>query len=333
MAVPDLQVIASSSVHPGFEACRRYALDSHASTEATFELAHCALLDTLGHAFEALQHADCTRWLGPVVPGALMPGGARVPGTSYEFDPVHTAFNLGVLFAWGDAQGGAWHDERSATPSGSLAAVLALADYRSRRAVVEARPSSTVRELSATWIKAFEVQQCFARSAGDDDAYRGARVASAIIGVQLLGGTEDQLSYAAWCASHERSAPGHSTGSGWKRCWAAGDAASRGLRHALVAMSQAAATQDSTFDVHPLDDCRTLDIDPSRLPLGSRAFDELRGRATDATVLQHLLQRFEASVVAHYPARQADRILTACRDRASLEALPVHEFVALFVRN
>jgi 2-methylcitrate dehydratase PrpD len=320
-------------VQRGFDACLRYALDGHVASEATFELAHSVLLDTLGRGLEALQHAECTRWLGPIVPGALMPGGARLPGTSYEFDPVHTAFNLGVLFAWGQDHGVAWHDDESASPSASLAAVLALADYRSRRAIIEARPSSTVRELSSTWIKAFELQQCLAQSAEDVDPCRAIRVASALVAVQLLGGTEGQLAYAAWCAWHERGAPHHGTRTGWKRCWAAGDAASRGLRHALVAMCQYAMPLETTLDKRALDDCAALDVEAARLPLGSRAFDDLRSRVVDGASLQQLLQRFEASVVAHYPARQADRILTACRERTSLEALPVHEFVALFVRN
>jgi len=37
-----------------------------------------------------------------VVPGAGMPGGARVPGTGYELDPVRAAFNIGAMIRWLD---------------------------------------------------------------------------------------------------------------------------------------------------------------------------------------------------------------------------------------
>ncbi len=326
VAVPDLQAL-SPCPETGLDTCLRYAMEGSVTHEPAFECAYHALLDALGRGLEALQHAECTRLLGPVITGAIMPGGSRVPGTSYELDPVHAAFNLGAMFAWGEMAGSAWLDAERGVPSGCLGAVLALADYRSRRAIVEARPSSTMRGLAAAWIKAYELQQCLAWN-GEDDACRGLRIASALVGVQLLGGTAEEGTYAAWSAAHDRSAPQRGMDS-WRRCWTAGDATSRGVRHALVAVSRPSTAALWSTEEHGL----SLDCNPARLPLGTRAFDGLRCREQDPEAMTRLLQRFEASVLAHYPPRQADRIVTACRERAALEALPVHEFVALFIRN
>jgi hypothetical protein len=328
MAVPDLQVL-NSSLETGVDACLRYALNGNVTHERAFVQAYHALLDALGRGLDALQHAECTRLLGPVITGALMPGGARVPGTSLELDPVHAAFNLGVMFAWGETSGSAWLDAERGVPSSCLAPVLAVADYRSRRALVEARPSSTMRDLAAAWIRAYELQQCLTPPTAQSDVRRGIRVASAMMAVHLMGGTAGQGAYAAWSAVHDRSAP-HAEMHAWHRCWTAGDAASRGVRHALVAMAQPVELIKSLCDDAGGTD---FDCEASRLPLGTRAFDGLSCRETDPEALARVLQRFEASVLGHYPPRQAERICTACRDRKVLEALPVHEFGALFIRN
>ena len=51
------------------------------SKEAMDTARHC-LLDTLGCGFEALSYPACTKLLGPIVPGSVVPHGAKVPGTS-----------------------------------------------------------------------------------------------------------------------------------------------------------------------------------------------------------------------------------------------------------
>src|ERR1700676_3279471 len=79
-----------------------YALGNRTPSERTRETACYCLMDTLACGFQALRFAACTRLLGPVVPGADMRGGARVPGTPYELDPVAAAFNIGAMIRWLD---------------------------------------------------------------------------------------------------------------------------------------------------------------------------------------------------------------------------------------
>ena len=71
-------------------------------TALAYETARYCLMDTLACGFQALKYPACRKLLGPVVPGAVMPGGARVPGTSFELDPVQAAFNIGAMVRWLD---------------------------------------------------------------------------------------------------------------------------------------------------------------------------------------------------------------------------------------
>src|SRR5687768_11425686 len=74
------------------------AVDQIAGSAEALETARLCLMDTLGCGLLALSYPACTKLLGPVVPGATMPGrGARVPGTGYELEPVQAAFNIGAM--------------------------------------------------------------------------------------------------------------------------------------------------------------------------------------------------------------------------------------------
>jgi len=77
-----------------------FDLDRITSDNATDTAALC-LMDTLGCGLLALDYPACVKMLGPIVPGATMQGGARVPGTSYELDPVQAAFNIGAIIKSG----------------------------------------------------------------------------------------------------------------------------------------------------------------------------------------------------------------------------------------
>jgi hypothetical protein len=79
-----------------------YAHGYKPKSKLAFETARLTLIDSLACAFEALAYPDCTKLLGPVVPGTIVPNGARVPGTSYVLDPVTAAFNAGALIRWLD---------------------------------------------------------------------------------------------------------------------------------------------------------------------------------------------------------------------------------------
>ena len=79
-----------------------YVLGHRIDSDTAFETARLCLMDSLACMAQALDYPACTRMLGPVVPGAVLAGGARVPGTAHELDPVQAAFGIGTLVRWLD---------------------------------------------------------------------------------------------------------------------------------------------------------------------------------------------------------------------------------------
>src|SRR5258708_13640783 len=79
-----------------------YALSYSIDSELAYETAAYCLMDTLACGFQALKYPACTKLLVPVVPGATLTGGARVPGTAYELDPINAAFNIRAMIRWLD---------------------------------------------------------------------------------------------------------------------------------------------------------------------------------------------------------------------------------------
>src|SRR5678815_1198112 len=98
---------------------------------AAREISRYCLIDSLGCAFEALDHEDCARLLGPTVPGTAVPHGARVPGTQFVLDPVTAAFNTAALVRWLDFSD-TWVTQQTTHPSDDVGAILSVADYMSR---------------------------------------------------------------------------------------------------------------------------------------------------------------------------------------------------------
>ena len=109
-----------------------YVCDTTLDSELAFETAHYCLMDTLACGFQALDYPACTKLLGPVVPGATLAGGARVPGTSYELEPIAAAFNIGAMIRWLDFND-TWLAAEWGHPSDNLGGILAVADYLSRK--------------------------------------------------------------------------------------------------------------------------------------------------------------------------------------------------------
>src|SRR5688500_14280957 len=134
-----------------------YALSYQIKSDAAYETAYYCLMDTLACGFQALQYPACTKLMGPVVPGATMPGGARVPGTSYELDPVQAAFNIGAMIRWLDFND-TWLAAEWGHPSDNLGGILAVADYLSRRNAAQGKASMTVKDVLTAMIKAHEIQ-------------------------------------------------------------------------------------------------------------------------------------------------------------------------------
>src|SRR5688572_24018717 len=138
-----------------------YVADYRTDSKEAFDTARYMLLDSLACAALAMEHAECVHHLGPLVPGAEMKGGARVPFTSYELDPVQAAYNIGVQIRWLDFSD-AWMAAEWGHPSDNLDAILAVADYLGRHADSEGGRAMTVRDVLGHANKAHEIQGCYA---------------------------------------------------------------------------------------------------------------------------------------------------------------------------
>jgi 2-methylcitrate dehydratase len=220
-----------------------YARDARITSDVAFETARYCLMDTLACGFQALAFPACTRLLGPVVPGATMAGGARVPGTSYELDPVQAAFNIGAMIRWLDFND-TWLAAEWGHPSDNLGGILAVADWQARRAAATGERAPTVRDLLEAMTKAHEIQGVTAL----ENAYNRVgldhvilvRVATTAVVTAMLGGTQEQIINAvsnAWIDGGALRTYRHAPNTGSRKSWAAGDATSRGVRHALIAMA------------------------------------------------------------------------------------------------
>ncbi len=220
-----------------------YALSYRIDSEAAYETAYYCLMDTLACGFQALQYPACTKLLGPVVPGAVMPGGARVPGTSYELDPVQAAFNIGAMVRWLDFND-TWLAAEWGHPSDNLGGILAVADYLSRRNAAQGKSGFNVRDLLTFMIKAHEIQGVAALENSFNrvglDHVLLVRIASTAVTTAMLGGTREQVINAvsnAWIDGGALRTYRHAPNTGSRKSWAAGDATSRAVRHALMAMA------------------------------------------------------------------------------------------------
>lgn len=220
-----------------------YASSYRIKSSAAYETAYYCLMDTLACGFEALGYPACTKLLGPVVPGATLPGGARVPGTSYELDPVQAAFNIGAMVRWLDFND-TWLAAEWGHPSDNLGAILAVADYLARRNAAQGRKGLVVKDLLTAMIKAHEIQGVTALENSFNrvglDHVLLVRIASTAVATVMLGGTREQVINAvsnAWIDGGALRTYRHAPNTGSRKSWAAGDATSRAVRHALIALT------------------------------------------------------------------------------------------------
>ena len=220
-----------------------YVCDATIDSDLAYETAHYCLIDTLACGFQALDYPACTRLLGPVVPGATLPGGARVPGTSYELEPVMAAFNIGAMIRWLDFND-TWLAAEWGHPSDNLGGILATADYLSRLARAEGKEPLTMHDVLTAMIKAHEIQGILALENSYNrvglDHVLLVRVATTAVVTRMLGGDRDQVINAvshAWIDGCSLRTYRHAPNTGSRKSWAAGDATSRGVRLALIAMT------------------------------------------------------------------------------------------------
>ena len=220
-----------------------YARNAKIDSGAAYETARYCLMDTLACGFQALKYPACRKLLGPVVPGAVMSGGARVPGTSYELEPVQAAFNIGAMVRWLDFND-TWLAAEWGHPSDNLGAILAVADYLARAAVMQGLEPPTVRDLLTAMIKAHEIQGVLALENSFNrvglDHVLLVRVASTAVITSMLSGTLEQVVNAvsnAWIDGGALRTYRHAPNTGSRKSWAAGDATSRAVRLALIALT------------------------------------------------------------------------------------------------
>src|SRR5689334_20519428 len=210
------------------------------SSEA-YETARYCLMDTLGCGFEALEYPACTKLLGPIVPGTVVPNGAKVPGTQFQLDPVQAAFNLGAMIRWLDFND-TWLAAEWGHPSDNLGGILMAADWISRNNVAAGKAPLTMRDVLTGMIKAHEIQGVIAlensfNKVGLDHVVL-VKVASTAVVARMLGLTRDEIINAvslAWVDGQSLRTYRHSPNTGSRKSWAAGDATSRAVRLALIA--------------------------------------------------------------------------------------------------
>src|SRR5215813_2417067 len=153
-----------------------YVVSHDIGSREAYDTARLCLIDTLGCGLEALEYPACTKLLGPIVPGTVVPHGAKVPGTQFQLDPVQAA--------WGH-------------PSDNLGGILATADWLSRNAVASARKPLVMRDVLTAMIKAHEIQGVLAlensfNRVGLDHVVLVKVASTAVVG-QMLGLARDEI--------------------------------------------------------------------------------------------------------------------------------------------
>jgi 2-methylcitrate dehydratase len=218
-----------------------YAASYKIKSAAAYETARYCLMDTLGCGFEALEYPACTKLLGPIVPGTVVPNGAKVPGTSFQLDPVQAAFNIGAMIRWLDFND-TWLAAEWGHPSDNLGGILATADWLSRNAVASGKSPLVMQDVLTAMIKAHEIQGCIAlensfNRVGLDHVVL-VKVASTAVIANMLRLSREEIVNAislAWVDGQSLRTYRHAPNTGSRKSWAAGDATSRAVRLALIA--------------------------------------------------------------------------------------------------
>ncbi len=219
-----------------------YVAQGVIDSDLAYETARHCLMDSLGCALLALRYPECTKHLGPTVPGTHVPHGSRVPGTQFELDPVQAAYNIGCLIRWLDYND-TWLAAEWGHPSDNLGGILAIGDYLSRRNLADGNPPLLMRDLLTTMIKAHEIQGVLALENSLNrvglDHVHFVKVASTAVVTGMLGGGEPEIVDAvsnAFADGGSLRVYRHAPNTGSRKSWAAGDATSRAVWLGLMAM-------------------------------------------------------------------------------------------------
>ncbi|MFW9777786.1 MAG: bifunctional 2-methylcitrate dehydratase/aconitate hydratase [Candidatus Heimdallarchaeota archaeon] len=219
-----------------------YILDYEPTSKEAYNTARLCLMDSIGCAVLALRFPECTKMLGPIVPGTIVPDGVRVPGTPYVLDPLTAAFNIGVLIRWLDYND-TWLAAEWGHPSDNLGAILAVGDYLSRKKTSQGEEPMRMHDIFTWMIKAYEVQGVMAlensfNQKGIDHVIL-VKLASAAVAAGMLGCTKEQIVNAisqVWVDGGAIRTYRHAPNTGTRKSWAAGDATSRGVFLALQSL-------------------------------------------------------------------------------------------------
>jgi 2-methylcitrate dehydratase len=218
-----------------------YVLNYEIRNDLAWKTAQYCLLDTLGCGLEALTYPACTKLLGPIVKGTIVPNGAKVPGTQFQIDPVQAAFNIGAIIRWLDFND-TWLAAEWGHPSDNLGGILATADWLSRTSVAEGKPALLMKDVLDAMIRAHEIQGVLAlensfNKVGLDHVLLVKLASTAVVG-KMIGLTRDELINAislAFVDGQSLRTYRHAPNTGSRKSWAAGDATSRAVRLALIA--------------------------------------------------------------------------------------------------
>lgn len=218
-----------------------YVENYEIKSDLAYETAWSCLLDTIGCGLEALEYEACTKLLGPLTPGTVVENGVRVPGTNFELDPVQGAFNIGAMIRWLDFND-TWLAAEWGHPSDNLGAILATADWLSRKAEATGGKPLLMIDVLTAMIKAHEIQGCIALENSFNrvglDHVLLVKVASTAVVAKMMGLTREQSLSAlslAWVDGQALRTYRHFPNAGSRKSWAAGDATSRAVRLVLLA--------------------------------------------------------------------------------------------------
>ncbi len=236
-----------SNIRPDFDkeilAIADYVMDYQIDSDEALNTARYCLMDTLGCGLLALNYPACTKLLGPLVPGTTVEYGVRVPGTKYLLDPVQAAFNIGAMVRWLDYND-TWLAAEWGHPSDNLGGILAVADYVSQKALANNEVPLTMHDILNAMIKAHEIQGVMAlensfNRVGLDHVVL-VKLATTAVVTKMLGGTREQIRNAislVWVDGQSLRTYRHAPNTGSRKSWAAGDATSRAVRLALIALT------------------------------------------------------------------------------------------------
>lgn len=224
------------------QAIADYVLDYDITSAEAWDTARNCLMDTLGCGLLALRFPECTKHLGPIVEGTIVPNGARVPGTQLRLDPVKAAWDIGAIVRWLDYND-TWLAAEWGHPSDNLGGILAVADFLSQQKVARGEAPLTMDAVLEAMIKAHEIQGVLAlensfNRVGLDHVVLVKVASTAVVG-KLMGATREQLLSAlshAWVDGQSLRTYRHAPNAGSRKSWAAGDATSRAVRLVDIAL-------------------------------------------------------------------------------------------------